>query len=225
MKNPSSLPMLKHLTPFLLPSLLLVLPIFCQFPFRVDGWKAKAYPSVAAPTSEAAFFSLAVNNQTVTLAAKAERGLLLEQALYLPPIDKTETTLALAHEEARPEPHLTPLKLDQAKPLPELYFAFNQASLTSQSVPELERILELLNANPALTLAIGGHTDNVGADAYNLKLSASRAETVKNYLIEKGIEAARLLAKGYGETKPQTANITDEGQQRNRRVEFTIVTQ
>lgn len=224
MKVHSLLLMLKQLTPFLLSSLLLVLPVFCQFPFQVDRWEAKAYSSVAAQTSEGAFFNLAVNNQNVVLAANGERGLLLEQALYLPPIDKIETTLALTHEEVRPEPHLIPLKIDQAKPLPELYFAFNQASLSSQSVAELERILELLNANPALTLAIGGHTDNVGADAYNLKLSASRAETVKNYLIEKGIEAARLLAKGYGETKPQTVNTTDEDQRRNRRVEFTIVT-
>ncbi|MBL0321309.1 MAG: OmpA family protein [Ignavibacteria bacterium] len=70
---------------------------------------------------------------------------------------------------------------------------------------------------------MAGHTDNVGADADNMKLSQDRINSVQTYVIAKGIDASRLTAKGFGETKPTASNETDEGRQQNRRVEFTIV--
>ena len=79
------------------------------------------------------------------------------------------------------------------------------------------------NENPGLVLEIGGHTDNVGTDAANIKLSQERADSVREYFIGKGIEPDRVQSKGYGEAKPKTTNDTEEGKQINRRVEFKVL--
>jgi outer membrane protein OmpA-like peptidoglycan-associated protein len=81
-------------------------------------------------------------------------------------------------------------------------------------------IVQVLKDNPEIKFEVGGHTDSDGADDYNLKLSQQRADAVKDQLIKMGIEAARLSAKGYGETKPISDNTTFEGKANNRRVEF-----
>jgi outer membrane protein OmpA-like peptidoglycan-associated protein len=80
-----------------------------------------------------------------------------------------------------------------------------------------------LKKNPSLKIEISGHTDDVGNEQSNLKLSQSRAEAVKNYLTEKGITADRLTAKGYGKSKPIALNSTEEGRKQNRRTEFTVL--
>ena len=70
---------------------------------------------------------------------------------------------------------------------------------------------------------ISGHTDNVGSDEVNNKLSQERADVVRNYLLTQGVSAERLTAKGYGKNKPKVANDTPENQAINRRVEFEIL--
>jgi outer membrane protein OmpA-like peptidoglycan-associated protein len=70
---------------------------------------------------------------------------------------------------------------------------------------------------------IGGHTDNVGSDESNLQLSDSRAKSVVEYLVSKGIDASRLTYKGYGETQPIADNESDEGRAKNRRTEFRVI--
>ena len=72
-------------------------------------------------------------------------------------------------------------------------------------------------------IEIGGHTDNVGSDADNLKLSQQRAEAIRQYLIKKGIQPARVIAKGYGASEPVADNSTNEGRQNNRRTEVKIL--
>jgi len=74
-------------------------------------------------------------------------------------------------------------------------------------------------------IEISGHTDDVGDDASNLTLSQQRAESVRNYLIKKGIAANRVVAKGYGETMPVTTGTSDEARQKNRRTEVKILSQ
>jgi outer membrane protein OmpA-like peptidoglycan-associated protein len=75
---------------------------------------------------------------------------------------------------------------------------------------------------PGLKIEISGHTDNTGSATINETLSQSRAEAVVTYLSSKGIQSARLTAKGYGSSKPVATNTTDEGRQQNRRTEFEI---
>ena len=79
-----------------------------------------------------------------------------------------------------------------------------------------------MNQNSTLTIEIGGHTDNVGSDSYNQKLSEARAKSAVGYLVRKGITSNRLKAKGYGESSPIATNETDAGRTKNRRVEMKV---
>ncbi len=104
-----------------------------------------------------------------------------------------------------------------------IFFDFDKATIRPESANELERLIKLLNDNPTLKIELGSHTDSKGSDDYNLKLSDNRSKSVVDYLIAKGINAGRLVAKGYGETKPIDTNDTDDGRQNNRRTEFKIL--
>ncbi len=80
----------------------------------------------------------------------------------------------------------------------------------------------ILKAYPNVNLKIGGYTDNVGDDAANLKLSAARAEATSKALLDRGIATGRLEAEGYGEQHPIASNETEEGRQRNRRIDVRV---
>ncbi len=107
--------------------------------------------------------------------------------------------------------------------LENVYFDFGKATLRPESYPSLNELADMLKSKPNITIEIGGHTDNVGDDASNMTLSQNRAESVRTYLINKGINGSRMIAKGYGETKPVATNDTDEGRQQNRRTEVKIL--
>lgn len=107
--------------------------------------------------------------------------------------------------------------------LKNIFFDFDKATLRDVSIPELTRLIDLLNQVPSMTIEISGHTDSRGSDEYNQKLSENRSKAVVAYLVEHGIAAKRLQYKGYGETKPIDTNETDEGRQQNRRTEFKIL--
>ena len=104
-----------------------------------------------------------------------------------------------------------------------IFFDFNEAILKPESCLELDRLYKYLNDNPEINVEISGHTDNKGSDDYNITLSNSRANSVKEYLVSMGINSNRIVSKGYGKSKPVATNDTDEGRQFNRRVEFTIL--
>jgi outer membrane protein OmpA-like peptidoglycan-associated protein len=99
-------------------------------------------------------------------------------------------------------------------------FDFNKATLKPESDPVLERVLAFLRKAPGMKLEVQGHTDNVGGDDYNLKLSDARSKSVLTWLTEHGIKIDRLSFKGYGKTRPIATNDTDEGRAKNRRVEI-----
>jgi outer membrane protein OmpA-like peptidoglycan-associated protein len=111
--------------------------------------------------------------------------------------------------------------------LEKINFETGSAVIKTESFTILDQVSAQLRAHPEVRLLrIEGHTDSVGADAYNMKLSAARAASVRTYLIEKGrVEAERLAAQGYGETRPIASNNTPRGKAQNRRVEFVIVEQ
>lgn len=102
---------------------------------------------------------------------------------------------------------------------------FNTASyeLLPTSNAELDKLVKLLQGTPTLRIELGGHTDNVGADAANLTLSDQRAKAVRDYVVAKGIDGTRITAKGYGETKPVATNDTEAGRAQNRRTEVTVL--
>lgn len=102
-------------------------------------------------------------------------------------------------------------------------FDFNKASIRPESYPILDNAAEILLKNPSIKVEIQGHTDNVGSEAYNQKLSLKRAEAVKNFLIAKGVAGDRLTTVGMGETKPAIDNKTSDTRALNRRIEFKII--
>lgn len=104
-----------------------------------------------------------------------------------------------------------------------IFYDFDKASLRKESISELDRLSELLKENPSMRIELSSHTDSKGTDEYNVKLSQMRAQAVVDYLKYRGINAERLVAKGYGESKPVATNDTDAGRQLNRRTEFSIL--
>jgi OOP family OmpA-OmpF porin len=97
-------------------------------------------------------------------------------------------------------------------------FDFDSAELRPESITELERVVTFMNDVPFATSLIEGHTDSVGTEEYNLKLSDRRAKAVYDYLTSRGVDPARLSSIGHGESKPIADNATAEGRQLNRRV-------
>lgn len=118
---------------------------------------------------------------------------------------------------------LIPIEEGQIVRLNNIFFATGKSTLSSESFPELNRIAISMTENKTLAIELGGHTDNTGSAEFNIKLSQDRADSVREYLIGKGIEPDRVGSKGYGETVPVAKNDTPEGQQQNRRVEFKIL--
>ena len=102
-------------------------------------------------------------------------------------------------------------------------FDTNAATLTADSRPVLDAVAADLKKYPRLKVEVQGHTDNVGADAYNLGLSQRRATSVREYLVAQGVAADQLTAKGYGESQPVSDNSTPAGRKENRRVVLSVL--
>ena len=108
----------------------------------------------------------------------------------------------------------------------QVQFATAKSEILPGSFPLLDKVASILLKHPELKrLEIGGHTDSRGGRDYNIQLSQDRAEAVRRYLIDKGVEPGRLTAKGYGPDKPIDTNATAEGRQKNRRTEFQSVSE
>jgi len=102
-------------------------------------------------------------------------------------------------------------------------FDVNKSTIKPESYPILEHAVSVLKDNSDIKVEIQGHTDGDASAAYNMKLSQKRAEAVKAYLVEHGIDASRLSTVGYGKTKPIADNNTAEGKAKNRRIEFKVL--
>lgn len=102
-------------------------------------------------------------------------------------------------------------------------FQTNSATITTDSYNVLNQVVGVLQENPKFNILVEGHTDNVGSDAHNLKLSLDRANAVKTYFMTKGIEETRLTTNGKGENKPIADNSTEVGKGANRRVEIHLI--
>lgn len=99
-------------------------------------------------------------------------------------------------------------------------FASDKTDILPDSLPQIEQVVKLLKDDPALRLSINGHTDNTGDAAHNQKLSEGRAAAVVAAIVGRGVDAARLSAKGFGQDQPVADNATEEGKAKNRRVEL-----
>jgi len=107
--------------------------------------------------------------------------------------------------------------------LENIFFEFNKTDLLPTSFSELNKIVQFMLEEDIQLIEISGHTDNEGSDAYNLKLSDGRAASVVHYLASQGIKPERMLAVGYGESRPVDTNKIEKGRAQNRRVEFMLI--
>ncbi len=109
--------------------------------------------------------------------------------------------------------------------LENVYFDTGKSNIKPESYPSLDKLVFEMKNKPTMVIEIAGHTDNVGDDQNNMRLSQSRAVSAKQYLESKGIASNRLIAKGYGETAPVSTNETPEGRQLNRRTEVKVISE
>ncbi|MCX6258494.1 MAG: OmpA family protein [Bacteroidia bacterium] len=118
---------------------------------------------------------------------------------------------------------LVSIAVGETVKLNNIFFQTGKSTLKADSYAELDRVVQLFKDYPTLEIEVSGHTDNVGSDEVNNKLSQDRAQAVKDYLVSQGIQAQKIQAKGYGKSKPVAANDSEEGKAKNRRVDFTIL--
>ena len=118
---------------------------------------------------------------------------------------------------------LEPIKQNAKEILNNIFFDTAKWDLKPESTVELDKLVALLKTNPDVPIEISGHTDDVGKDADNMILSQKRAKSVVNYLVEKGVNAAKIKSEGYGKTRPYLPNTSDENRKLNRRIEVKFL--
>ncbi len=140
-----------------------------------------------------------------------------------------DSLVKVGYKEIHKDLYLMPIEIGQIVRLNNVFFDFDKWDLRPESFVELDRVVKLLQDNPAIEIEMSAHTDSHGSDEYNLKLSDNRARSVMEYIVSKGIAVGRIISHGYGETMPvapkSNADGSDnpENRQLNRRVEFKIL--
>lgn len=121
-----------------------------------------------------------------------------------------------------PAPVPKPVIIEKGRQTLNVEFDFDKSTIKKGYYQDIDNLAQVMKDYPDLSVVIEGHTDSVGTAAYNKKLSQERADAVKKYMVEKGIDANRLKAQGFGKDKPIASNETNEGRQQNRRVEAAV---
>ena len=138
--------------------------------------------------------------------------------------NEPETYNGFEDEDGCPDKGRVIVRKGKLEILDKIYFETDKAIIKPISFPILDAIAATLKGNPQITeIEVQGHADERGDDDYNLKLTEARSQAVRTYLIDKGVEAGRLQAHGYGETKPVCGEHNEDCWSRNRRVEFVIL--
>lgn len=148
-------------------------------------------------------------------------------------------TIMVKAEQPKLPPPPPPPRVEKPRPRPKaklvakkieitekVMFDYGKATIKPESHSLLKDVADVLKKNPQVKkIRIEGHTDSDGSSSMNQRLSQQRADAVRQFLIDQGIAASRLVSKGYGESKPIADNKTDEGKEKNRRVEFNVIEQ
>ena len=103
-----------------------------------------------------------------------------------------------------------------------MLFDFDKSTIKPEAAQILDRLVAFMNENKDKTVNLGGHTDSIGTEAYNMGLSNRRWMSVKDYVVKKGVDNSRVSGQGFGESKPIAPNNTAEGRAKNRRVEIKV---
>jgi OOP family OmpA-OmpF porin len=156
-------------------------------------------------------------DKNYSIRARADKFFAVSENLNL------DSLVKAGNREIHKDLYLVPIEIGQVVRLNNVFFDFDKSFLRPESFVELDRVVTLLSENPAIEIEMSAHTDSKGSDEYNFKLSDDRARSVREYILSKGIAASRIISQGYGETRPEVPNDTDENRQLNRRVEFKIL--
>jgi outer membrane protein OmpA-like peptidoglycan-associated protein len=165
----------------------------------------------------------ATGKYLISLPSGKNYGVIVKAKDYLFHSVNVNIPFTTGYQEIVKDIELKKVVIGKSIVLNNIFYDFDKATLRSESMAELDRLINLLNENPTIKIELSSHTDDKGSDDYNQKLSQQRAQSVVDYLIQKGISTDRLTAKGYGETVPVAPNDTDENRQLNRRTEFKIL--
>lgn len=158
----------------------------------------------------------------ITLPIGNDYTFIVNRRDYLFYSDLYELSKKTADSTYRKDIALQPIEINTSVTLKNIQFDFKSYQLQSVSLIELDKLYQFLIDNATVKILISGHTDNVGNETDNLKLSENRSKAVRMYLANRGIAIERMTVKGYGETKPVANNNTEEGKEKNRRTEFTV---
>lgn len=159
----------------------------------------------------------------ISLPAGSDFGFRAEAKGYYAVSEQLSTKDLKEYTELTKDLLLAPIEAGEKIRLNNIFFDFGSADLRPESAPELLRLARFLQENSSVAIELGGHTDNIGNDEANQKLSEDRVAAVRQFLIDKQIAPDRMNAVGYGKKQPVASNDTEEGRQKNRRVEFTIL--
>ncbi len=118
---------------------------------------------------------------------------------------------------------LNPIQAGATMVLKNVFFTLDSYEILPESGKDLEEVMSLIRQNPGIILEISGYTDDSGSDDHNLALSQSRAEAVRQYLVDRGVSPTQLIAKGYGKSRPVASNETEGGRSLNRRTEMKVL--
>ena len=156
-------------------------------------------------------------DKNYSIRAMADKFFAISENLNL------DSLIKEGYKEIHKDLYLVPIEIGSVVRLNNVFFDFDKWDLRPESFLELNRVVKLLEENPAIEIEMSAHTDSRGSDEYNITLSHNRAKSVMDYIIAHGIATHRIISQGYGETKPVVPNDTDENRQLNRRVEFKIL--
>lgn len=159
----------------------------------------------------------------ITLPAGKRYGFLASSPGYIAINQNIDLTNLSQYQEISKDLILIPIEVGETIQINNIFFETGKYELLEDSKPELNRIVKLFQDKQIKKIRIAGHTDDVGSIQDNQILSENRAKSVANYLISKGVLPEQIITIGYGELKPIASNATEEGRQKNRRVEFEIL--
>jgi outer membrane protein OmpA-like peptidoglycan-associated protein len=146
-----------------------------------------------------------------------------------PPLPEKPKPIPPPPPPAKPKPPPAPPpppppapKVERTILLDDVLFDFDKSTIKPEGAAILDRLVSFMNDNKNAKVSLSGYTDNIGTEAYNLKLSDRRWTSGRDYLVKKGVDSSRVSGQGFGETKPIADNKTAEGRAKNRRVEIKV---
>lgn len=160
---------------------------------------------------------------SVTVPVGKNYGMVIRKDGYMFQSENFDLVSTTSHQQIDQDFQIQSIDVNSKATLNNIFFDFGSTSLKSSSIPELDRAVQFMNDNQNITIQISGHTDNIGTYEDNMLLSQQRAQAVADYIVAKGIENNRIKAIGKGFSIPVADNNTQDGRQKNRRVEFEII--